>query len=164
MNSSHAVLSPLPLPGNGVEPKIEEENADKTFAKRYPLRILLADHSYTGRRALTLMLEGFGYQLDSVENGQECLDAAVENVHDVILLDLDHLPIVDGAECTARIREAKIDTTIFALTAFPPEVARLQSMGAGLNGYLQKPLKPDEIKQTLRMAYLSAVYTAQIER
>ncbi len=160
MNSSHSVLSPLPLPGNGVESNIEEESAEKSFAKKYPLRILLADHNYISRRALTLMLECLGYKFDSVENGQECLDAAVRKDHDLIILDLDHLPILDGAECTARIREAKIDTIIFALTAFPPGVARLQSMGAGLNGYLQKSLKPDEIKQALRMAYLSTVYIA----
>jgi CheY-like chemotaxis protein len=160
MNSCHAVLSPLPLPENGLEPQIELEGENKSFATRYPLRILLADHNYISRRALTLMLESLGYKFDSVENGPECLDAAIRMDHDLIFLDLDHLPILDGAECTARIREAKIDTTIFALTAFPPEVARLQSMGAGLNGYLQKPLKPDELKQALRMAYLSAVYTA----
>jgi len=158
MNSLSNVFSPRPLSGNGVEQKVEEENGDRSFAKRYPLRILIADQDYISRRTLTLMLECLGYKFESVENGQECLDAAVLNTHDLIFMDLDHLPILDGAECTTRIREAKIDTTIFALTTFPPVVARLQSMGAGLNGFLQKPLKPDDLKQALRMAFLSSVY------
>jgi len=158
MNSPQYTLAPLPLPGNGGERKIDEERGEKSFAKKYPLRILIADHNYISRRSLALMLEGLGYQFESVENGPDCLDAALRDAHDLILLDLDQLPILDGAECTMRIREAKIATTIFALSSFPPEVARLQSMGAGLNGFFQKPLKLDELKQVLRMAYLSSIY------
>jgi CheY-like chemotaxis protein len=158
MYSLQYAVSPLPSSEARAGPKNEQESQDKSFAKRYPLRILIADHNYISRRTLTLMLKGLGYNFESVENGQECLDAAVREAHDLILLDLDHLPILDGAECAMRIREAKIDTTMFAFSSFPPEVARLQSMGAGLNGFFQKPIKPDELKQALRMAFLSSIY------
>lgn len=159
MELSNIMFAPLPLRGNGVEPKVEEESGDKSFAKKYPLRILIADYDYSGRRSLTLLLECLGYRFESVEDGQACLDAAMRNEHDLILLGLDHLPMLDAVECTFRIREAKIDTTIFALSSFPPEVARLQSMGAGLNGYFRKPLNPEEIKQALRRAYLNSAYS-----
>ena len=135
------------------------EDAEGLLATRFPLRILVADGNYTCRRTLVLMLERLGYRADPVENGQECVSAACSGSYDLILLDID-LPIMDGVECTHHIREAEVNTSIVAVTSVPPEVARLECFGAGMNGYIEKPVRVNQLEQALRLAYLSRVFPA----
>lgn len=126
----------------------EEEQA---FAAKFPLRVLVADDDYISRRTLRFMLEGLGYQIETAENGAECLTANLTQHFDVVLLDLD-MPVMDGIDCARAMRQAKMDTTLLALTAVPIQIARLASLGAGFNGYLEKPVAMDELKQALRVA------------
>ena len=121
------------------------------FAKKFPLRIIVADDDYISRRTLRFMLEGLGYDVETVENGHECLAAMLAKPFDVVLLDLD-MPVMDGIDCARAARAARINTIIVALTAVPVQIARLASLGAGINSYLEKPVVMDELKQALRVA------------
>jgi two-component system sensor histidine kinase/response regulator len=154
MHTSHEQFS-SPSPPESVEDRVAAaENGEPLFATKFPLSILIADDNYISRRTLILLLQNLGYKVDSAENGQECLNAATKKTYALIFMDID-MPIMDGIECTRAIRDAKIATAIVAVTAIPPQVARMESMGAGMNGYIEKPVKMDALKQALRLAYLS---------
>jgi CheY-like chemotaxis protein len=130
--------------GNGELPGID-------FAQEHPLRILIADDNYINRRVLSLLLQRLGYETKTTENGRDCLDAALRNPCDLLLIDID-MPEMSGIECTQQIREAKLDFPIIAVTATAPEVSREKCFAAGMTGYVSKPVRLEELKQILRDA------------
>lgn len=131
---------------------LANESEDTQFAARFPLRILVADHDYIGRRTLTLKLAGLGYRAESVENGGECLAAAVKGHFDLIILEID-LPVLNGIECSRCIRDEKVKTSLVAVSPLPSALTRLECLGAGINGYLEKPIALEQLKQALRVAF-----------
>src|ERR1700761_7353669 len=90
-------ILPFPWADDGGAEMTKGEK-EYEFAEAYPLRILIADSNYISRRMLRLMLEGLGFKIDSVENGQECLNAAIGANFDLILMEVD-MPVMDGIEC-----------------------------------------------------------------
>jgi CheY-like chemotaxis protein len=94
------------------------------------------------RRVLT---EG-GYELTCAQSGFECLDLFRRDpaAYDLVLLDLA-MPFMDGEETFERLRRISATIDVVLTTGFC-EQERLQRMiGAGLSGYLQKPLRNNEI-------------------
>jgi CheY-like chemotaxis protein len=160
MNSTHET-TPFPPTGEADEAgrNTEGENGDKGFAARFSLRILIAEDDYITRRRLRLLLENLGYTIQSVENGQECLEEATRQTYDLVLLDLD-MPVLDGVDCARQMRYGRIASAIVALTSVPVQVARLASLGAGINAYLEKPIKMEDLKQTLRVACFNRAYSS----
>ncbi len=90
--------------------------SDMPFAEQYPLRILVAEDDYICRRVMVILLERLGYDVDDVENGLECLEAAGKKYYDLILTDID-MPQVDGLECAECLRTSGIDSSVIAVTA-----------------------------------------------
>jgi CheY-like chemotaxis protein len=132
-----------------VSPNAWDAGLEQTlFAHQYPLRILIAEDNYILRRVLTLTLQKLGYQIDSTENGNECLTAALTGVYDVILTDLD-MPDMNGIECAINLREAGIRTPIYAITGSSLPNAREHCLRAGMSGYLCKPFRQDDLTQIL---------------
>lgn len=129
------------------------EQADKGFAVRYPLRILIAEDNYINRRILLLLLRNLGYEATATENGRECLQAVLCGSYDIVFSDID-MPEMSGLDCTIRLREAGFDTPIIAVTASFPEVTREQCLDAGMNGYMTKPIHVTELQRFLREAAL----------
>ena len=126
------------------------EKADAHFAGRYPLRILIADDVYVNRRLLILMLKSLGYEADARENGRECLEAVLnEQPYDLLLSDID-MPEMNGIECARAIRQAGFDLPIVAVTALPPETARIDCADAGMCDFLAKPVGLTALMRTLR--------------
>jgi len=124
------------------------EGVQPEFAREYPLRILISDDNYINRRVLSLLLQRLGYQPVTTENGEECLNAALNETYDLLLIDVD-MPVMSGIECTQLIRHAGLDLPIVAVTATMPEVSRDKSFAAGMTGYMNKPVRLKELKKTL---------------
>ena len=120
-----------------------------TFAGQ-ALAVLVVEDNEPNRRVIRLMLNELGLSPDEAANGCEAIEAAARRPYDVILMDLQ-MPDVDGLEATRRIRalEHAHRATIVALTAnvFESDVARC--MAAGMDAYLQKPLKLDALGDAL---------------
>ena len=79
------------------------------------------------------------YQILRAKNGQEAVDLVDKGGIDMVLMDVK-MPVMDGLEATAKIREKYPDLPVVALTANAFESDRDQAMKAGCNDFLSKPV------------------------
>jgi PAS domain S-box-containing protein len=84
------------------------------------------------------------YSLTHARNGLEAVNFATENQYDLILMDIK-MPIMDGLEATKRIREFNKTVPIITLTAYAFDQDRKDSLAAGSNDFITKPLRKDEL-------------------
>jgi len=137
------------------------------------LRILVAEDNFINQKLTVRMLEKLGYQSDVVENGQEALTALTRGSYAIILMDCK-MPIVDGFEATRLIREreasgavascetrppqpetrnSKLETRnripIIAVTANAMPGDRERCLATGMDDYLTKPLRKEDLKGAL---------------
>ena len=120
---------------------------------RSSLKVLIADDSPTNLRLTTRMLENRDHSVTAVENGRLALEATRLENFDVVLMDLK-MPVMDGIQATAAIRAEEgtrgIHLPIVAITAYDD---RQRCIEAGMDGYLSKPYRPQELFETVeRMA------------
>ena len=127
-----------------------EEITDKPHVK-WQLntgRVLVVDDGVENRELMQLVLEEAGLQVDQAENGQIGFDMAENSAYDVILMDMQ-MPVMGGHEATALLRQAGVNTPIFALTANAMEGFEETCLAAGCTGYLTKPVDIDLLLDTL---------------
>ena len=116
------------------------------------MRILLAEDSPSNQKLALHMLERLGYQADLATNGREAVAAVLRQPYDVVLMDMQ-MPEMDGLEATRRIRrEAPLNQqpVIVALTANDLQGDREACAEAGMNDYITKPLRVEELVRFLR--------------
>ena len=99
------------------------------------------------------LLERIGCRGEAVQSGLEALDALEHASYDVILMDVQ-MPEMDGLETTTRIRERERRNgdpriTIIAMTAHAMQGDRERCLAAGMDDYLGKPVKRQELEQKL---------------
>jgi len=136
---------------NSAEKEIAKKDEDmrmKNGSKTASLRILMAEDNPVNQKVALSMLKHLGYRADIANNGLEVLKALQERSYDVVLMDVQ-MPEMDGLEATRQIRSRKIDTKILAMTAHAMEGDREECLDAGMNDYLSKPIRLDELKRAL---------------
>ena len=136
---------------SGSEPLRIPIDSGVTSQSNTPLRILLAEDNKVNQRLGLMVLQKLGYQADIVSNGREALQALERERYDVVLMDVQ-MPEMDGLEATREIRRrwpAKSSPWIIALTANAMEGDRETCLGAGMDGYLTKPMKVPELQSLL---------------
>jgi signal transduction histidine kinase/CheY-like chemotaxis protein len=123
---------------------------DATMAERRPLRILLAEDNAINQKVVLRMLEKMGYHADVAANGFQVLEAVDQATYDLILMDVQ-MPEMGGVEATHRLREKLKDKRPFviALTAEALEGDRERLLRLDFDGYLSKPLRPEELAEML---------------
>ena len=123
------------------------ENLSATF----PLQILVAEDNEINQQVIHYILQKIGYTPTIVANGQEAVDAAEAMTYDIIFMDLQ-MPDVDGLEATRLIRGNKTlhQPVIVALTANTMEGDEEECLLAGMNDYIGKPVKLEELLGKLR--------------
>ena len=115
------------------------------------LRVLLAEDNVVNQKVATLLLERLGQRPDVVGNGQEALQAVQDHRYDLVLMDVQ-MPVMDGLEATRRIRaEVPPDRQprIVAMTANALVEDREACFAAGMDDYLAKPVRSEELAVTL---------------
>ncbi len=129
----------------------------------YPLlpkenrQILLAEDNLINQKVALRQLAKLGYQVDVATNGQEVLEKMTHKHYDLILMDC-HMPVLDGYETTTAIRklsDQRRNTIIIALTASAMRSDLEQALAVGMNDFLSKPVKVEQLQQTIE-GWLSA--------
>jgi len=125
-------------------------------------RILVAEDNLINQKLTVRILEKLGYQSDVVENGQEALVALARGFYALVLMDCQ-MPIVDGFEATKLLRQREAaeqesaapdshetpHIPIVALTANAMRGDRERCLAAGMDDYLTKPIRKDDLKGVL---------------
>jgi CheY-like chemotaxis protein len=129
----------------------ERSAMDPDLGKRYPLRILLAEDNPVNRKLALRLLERMGYSADVATNGVEAVDAAGGGGYDLVLMDVQ-MPEMDGLEATRRIRATHHDgqPRIVAMTANALSEDRDACLAAGMDDYLSKPIRVEELAAALQ--------------
>ena len=105
--------------------------------------ILIAEDSSVILNLTKKILEQEHYLITAAKNGEEVINKVEGEDFDLILMDIN-IPIIDGMECTKRIRSmnnaAKANIPIFAITGNASNYSEEEFKAVGINEYLQKPL------------------------
>ncbi len=140
-----------------VSPKRLEADVDgSSFVisespQKHKLKILLAEDNLVNQKVALNLLKKLGYEADVAANGQEVLNLLTQIPYDLILMDCQ-MPILDGYETTQAIRKSKSamqDPIIIALTANALKEDRDRCLAVGMNDYLSKPVRREELATKL---------------
>jgi DNA-binding response OmpR family regulator len=107
-------------------------------------QLLLVEDNSALVLTLTDLLASKGFQVESVQDGQEALDRASEGGFDLIILDV-MLPHKDGFEICRTLRRRAINVPIIMLTARGQVEDRVSGLKLGADDYLAKPFDPSEL-------------------
>lgn len=115
-------------------------------------KLLLVDDNEANRAMLDRMLSRLGFDIAQATDGQDCLHKALEFRPDLILMDL-LMPVMDGWEATRRLRQLPElkDAVILALSASVYETTKQESLLAGCDNFLTKPIETSELLELLRV-------------
>ncbi len=142
--------APKPAPANNkLDPKL---------SARLPLRVLLCDDNLINQKVATRLLGQMGYTAKVAGNGLEALQAIDQNPYDLVFMDL-MMPEMDGLEATRQIRirqqnraahpNYKSPIIVVAMTASAMPGDKEKCLEAGMDDYLSKPVRPEEVRAVI---------------
>ena len=124
------------------------------------VRLLLAEDNMINRKVETLLLKRAGYEPDFAENGKEVLEAFQKRDYDIVLMDMQ-MPVMDGVEATRKLRKMlarrKIRPYIVALTASAGKPDQDRCIDAGMDAFLSKPIRINDMLAVLKNAPLAGL-------
>jgi CheY-like chemotaxis protein len=110
--------------------------------------VLVAEDNATNQKLVLTLLKQHGHQVVVVGNGRQAVESSAVQPFDVILMDVQ-MPELGGLEATAAIRARERDTgghvPIIALTAHAMAGDRERCLAAGMDAYVSKPLRPQDL-------------------
>jgi CheY-like chemotaxis protein len=116
------------------------------------LSVLIAEDNLVNQRLAVRLLEKRGHQVAVAATGLEALKALEKEKFDLVLMDVQ-MPEMDGLEATVAIRQKEkgsgLHQAIVALTAHAMKGDREKCLAAGMDGYLTKPIRPQELDHLL---------------
>jgi len=123
-----------------------------------PLRILVAEDNATNQKLVTAVLESRGHTVTVAPNGRVAVDRAAAESFDVILMDVQ-MPELGGLEATTEIRAREQSTgahvPIVAMTAHAMTGDRERCLAAGMDAYVSKPLRQDDLFGAIDALFIS---------
>ena len=130
------------------------------------LRVLLAEDNKVNVMVARALLRQYGCEIDVAENGLRAIGLASENQYDLAFMDVQ-MPICDGLEATRAIRQAEAlegrpRLPIYALTANAMREDRTECLDAGMDGFIAKPIRTEELEVALAQSARTSPDLAQI--
>ncbi len=136
------------LQDNFTNLKIKEKELPELNRLKKKIKILLAEDNIINQRVAQTIFKNLGYEITIAQNGQQCVDTIKKGDFDIIFMDI-MMPEKDGLEATAEIRSAGYKMPIVAMTANAREEDKTKAFDSGMNHYLSKPVRIEEIKEVL---------------
>lgn len=133
------------------KPAPERTKLDTEFATQYPLRILLAEDNVVNQKLALRILKQMGYRADVAANGLEAIESLARQKYDVVLMDVQ-MPDMDGLEATQQIvaKWPEARPRIIGLTANAMQGDREICLAAGMDDYIVKPIRVNELVEALK--------------
>ncbi len=148
-----ALVQALGTAIDGVQAEQKQQSQfEKLAATETPLQILLAEDNVINQRVALRILQRLGYQADLAENGLAVLAALRNKRYDVILMDVQ-MPEMNGIDATRRIRAElppQHQPHIIALTADAIVGYQTECLASGMDGYVTKPIRINELVGALQ--------------
>ena len=150
----HIQLKPLIIPHVLKELESQTTHAQKTAklqehqSQFKDIEVLVAEDNYMNIELYKIIANKVGFNVDIAKNGKEAVEKVQQKKYDIILMDW-HMPILDGIEATKKIRSHKVDTPIVGVTANAIKGDREICIEAGMNDYISKPIRIEQIKTCL---------------
>ena len=124
---------------------------DPAMATRHPLRILLAEDNVVNQKLALRLLQQMGYRADLASNGLEAVESVQRQVYDAVLMDVQ-MPEMDGLDAAREITsrwKPRQRPRIIAMTANAMQGDREMCVAAGMDDYLTKPIRVDQLVAAL---------------
>lgn len=148
---SRHILKALQPQNNSIseEGKNIQQKLYGNFSKKYPLEILIAEDNLINQTVILHILRKLGYKPTLAENGARAVYEAREKRYDVIFMDMQ-MPEMDGVQATSFIRQSvESQPIIIALTANTTAEDREQCLLSGMNDFMSKPVRLDDVTNKL---------------
>jgi len=133
---------------------VEGAAPDNGAAPLHSERVLLAEDNTVNQKVALMMLQKLGYRADVAGNGYEALQAVKRQDYDIVLMDVQ-MPEMDGLEAARHIVARTTPAGrpwLIALTANAMQGDRERCFAAGMDDYISKPVKVDELAAALERA------------
>ena len=136
--------------------EVDSGKPGATLGEIMPLRVLVAEDIQVNQKLALRFLEGIGYRADVAGNGIEAIEAVARQRYDVVFMDVQ-MPEMDGLAATREIRRrwGSSRPRIIAMTANAMQGDREACLAAGMDDYVTKPLRRDDIEGALRRAFVT---------
>ena len=139
-----AIIHGKEQPGNGPVTRHQVRETGTSCS------ILLVDDVEINRELARIILEKQGHRITQATNGQEAIEAACKGGFDMIFMDIQ-MPVMDGFEATNEIRAFELThglqpVVIVAMTAYALQGDKNRCLDAGMDGYITKPIREDELR------------------
>ncbi len=153
----HALLAKLMGRIETPAPLAPPVTSTKSGAKPKDARILVAEDNRVNQKLALLMLRKLGYQADIANNGREAVEAQGSKGYDLIFMDCQ-MPVLDGYAATKALRDNSktCSVRIVAMTANALEGDRERCLAAGMDDYIAKPVRYEELEALLEKHFPSA--------
>ena len=144
------------------------KTANSNFKQILPAlkgRVLVVDDANDIRHLIRTICTNFGLQVETAQNGRQAVEKChqsmlVQQPYDLVLMDI-HMPIMDGRQAIAKIRELDFNSPVVAVTAAALKGVKQALLEIGFSDVLNKPLNKNDLYQTL--SYFLVNESAQIE-
>ena len=143
-------------PGKGAIPLVTRYSLQDARAPQTILSVLVAEDNTVNQLLAKRLLEKRGHRVTMTMNGREALEALAKDRFDLVLMDLQ-MPEMDGFQATLALREKEkvkqdgFHQPVIALTAHAMKGDKERCLAAGMDGYITKPIQPQELEAILKI-------------
>lgn len=144
--------------GRGTKKVSKISKNGQQLGKTMPLSMLLAEDNLVNQKVATRLFKKMGYEIDVANNGVEAINSIAEKHYDLVFMDIQ-MPEMDGLEASRTIIErwGSDRPRIVALTANAMREDKDNCFQAGMDDYLTKPFKPEDLKSVIITTYQKLV-------